>query len=227
MALGSILTLAGYLLATLAGDVTAQPETDKNATFDRIQPDTKNATFDKIVCRELQVVNANGKMVVGISAGDNDGAGFIRVKDADSKAIVVIDADSAGGGAMLINNADGKTAVFMSANSTGGGGLLMYTADGKSTVGMSAGSKSGLIWVNHADGKTAVNISTNDAGNGGQVSVLSKDTKGAIQLSVDEEGGDIGIYSNTDNKTRVRLGINERGNGTINTWDKNGYRTRP
>ncbi|RKU22961.1 hypothetical protein C6499_19190 [Candidatus Poribacteria bacterium] len=36
MAFGSILTLAGYLLATLAGDLTAQPETDKTTVFDKL-----------------------------------------------------------------------------------------------------------------------------------------------------------------------------------------------
>ena len=81
--------------------------------------------------------------------------------------------------------------------------------------------------VNHADGERAVLIGTNDARNGGLVSVYGKSTKGVIQLTANEYGGRMSIFGNTDDKTRVLIGINERGHGTINTWDKNGYRTRP
>ena len=56
MAFGSILTLAGYLLATPTRDVTAQSETDKATVF------------DEIVCRKLNIVDENGKTHIVIGA---------------------------------------------------------------------------------------------------------------------------------------------------------------
>ena len=83
MALGSILTLAGYLLATFASDVTAQPETDKTTVF------------DKIVCRELEVVDADGEGLVWI--GEISSSAFMTVQhpDGEHRAIIMATSDSA------------------------------------------------------------------------------------------------------------------------------------
>jgi hypothetical protein len=166
MAFGSILTLAGYLLATPTRDVTAQSETDKATVF------------DEIYCRELNIVDEDGKTRVTIGTISN-------------------------GGFMSVDNADGRSVVTISTTSSGG-----------------------FMLVNHADGGTAVTIGTSDDKRG-FVSVDGKSTKGLIQLTANEYGGRMSIFGNTDDKTRVLIGINERGHGTINTWDKNGYRTRP
>lgn len=171
MAFGSILTLAGYLLATPTRDVTAQSETDKATVF------------DEIYCRELNIVDENGKTRVTIGTISN-------------------------GGFMSVDNADGRSVVTISTTSRGG-----------------------FMLVNHADGGTAVSIGIGDTSKEGFVTVGSKSTiegrRGSIQLTANEYGGAMNIYGKTDNKTRVVIGINERGHGTINTWDKNGYRTRP
>ena len=69
-ALGGALMFAGYLLATLVGDVTAQSETDKATVVGDVteQSETDKATVvDKIVCRELEVVDADGRRAVWIS----------------------------------------------------------------------------------------------------------------------------------------------------------------
>ena len=147
MALGSILTIAGYLLATLTSDVTAQPETDKSEPL----------IVDEIVCQQLSVVDENNKTCVVIAA--------------------------------VLN--------------------------------------SGFMFINRADGEIGVSITSNDADNGGLVTVFGKSMKGAAQLTANEYGGMLNITGKTDNKSRVLISINERGHGTINTWDKNSYRTRP
>ena len=185
MALGSILTIAGYLLATLTSDVTAQSETDKSEPL----------IVDEIVCRKLRVVDQNDKTGVVI------GAGYMLV------------------------HADGKSVVSIGAFK--GGLMAVYNADGKSVVNIGEVLNSGYMSVNRADGEIAVLISPNDADNAGMVTVHSKSTKVSAQLTANEHGGLLNIFGNTDDKTRVLIGISERGGGTINTWDKNGYRTRP
>ena len=71
MALGSILTIAGYLLATLTSDVTAQSETDKSEPL----------IVDEIVCRKLRVVDENDKTRVEIGA--HFLAGYMHFKTSD------------------------------------------------------------------------------------------------------------------------------------------------
>ena len=208
MAFGSILTIAGYLLATLTSDVTAQPETDKSEPL----------IVDEIVCRKLRVVDQNDKTGVVI------GAGYMVVYHADGKRAVSISAFK--GGLMVVHNTDGKSVVDIGVFRDGGS-MRVNRADGKNVVSINEILNGGCMDVKRADGETAVFISPNDADNAGMVTVHSKSMKVSAQLTANEHGGELNIFGNTDRKTRVRLGINERGHGTINTWDKNGYRTRP
>ena len=183
MAFGSILTLAGYLLATLVGDVTAldefkQEKQPSPVAFDEIPAQSekdKTTVFDKIVCRELQIVDADGRRVVHID--EVLGGGYISVDSVDS--------------------VDGENRIFITANSVSAGMVFMHRGKLYASIGK------------------------------GRIALYSQATKGSIQLGVNEYGGRMKIFGNTDDKTRVLIGINERGYGTINTWDKNGYRTRP
>ena len=77
MAFGSILTLAGYLLATLTGDGTAQSETDKATVF------------DEIVCRKLKIVNADGKTALTLNT-DDMGNGKVSINHPTGKTGIEI-----------------------------------------------------------------------------------------------------------------------------------------
>ena len=232
MALGSILTIAGYLLATLTSDVTAQSETDKSEPL----------IVDEIVCRQLRVVDENDKTRVEIVAYPNGGNVFVR--NADDKSVVYIGAHSDGyvsvreasgkkvvsinaykGGDISVTNASGKKVVNIGAFRDSGY-MKVNRADGENVVNIGEILNGGYMKVNRADGETGVFISPNDGDNGGLVSVYGKEG-GEAQLSANEHGGLLGIYGKTDDKSRVLIGINEKGHGTINTWDKNRYRTRP
>ena len=177
MAFGSILTLAGYLLATIASDVTAQLNLDDFKPIPA--PETKNATFDLITCKRLIVVNEKGIPAVDIDSDSN-------------------------GGSIEVVKANGKTIVKISIDSNGG-----------------------YMEVNHADGGRGVTIGiSDDEDKGGLVSAWGKEG-GSAQLYTNEYGGRVNIISKTDKRSRVLLGINEKGHGSINTWDKNRYRTFP
>ena len=63
---------------------------------------------------------------------------------------------------------------------------------------------------------------------GGSVSVYDKydtnggNSEGAVEIIIDEHGGYVEASSGKGG--RCAVGINEYGNGTVSTWDKNGYR---
>lgn len=202
MALGSILTIAGYLLATLTSDVTAQPKTDKSEPL----------IVDEIVCRKLRVVDPNDKTRVLIN-GTYGGSVFVR--NGEGKNVVVIGAVRLHG-YMKVNHGDGENVVNIG-TSIGKGFISLKSRDSKDSY--TSISSTSMV-ISHRD-KASVVITR------GIIELYDEDRKGGIELDVDKYGGRMRIRGKTDNKARVLLGINERGHGSINTWDKNGYRTRP
>ena len=184
MALGSTLTLAGYLLATLVGDVTAQTEVE---------------TVDQIVCRELKVVDANGKTRFSIGT------------------------DSDGNSRLFILNATGEVAVLI-ATGIGGAGFMSCAHHSKNGVLITAGENGGAISVNHASGEMAIMMGIGDTDKEGVISVKSKDQDGSIQLSASKYGGDMAIFNN-GSKNVLQASVDVTGGGLIRTRDKNFYRT--
>lgn len=74
-AFGATLALAGYLLATLGSDFTAQSETDKATVV------------DEIVCRKSKVVDANGEIRASIDAV-NDSAALL-MSDVNGSVLIM------------------------------------------------------------------------------------------------------------------------------------------
>ena len=72
MFIGCLFTIAGYILASLGGDTTHAQQNEQ--------------VIDKIVCRELEVVNKEGISVFDIKAGE--GGGVVRVKNSDGISVV-------------------------------------------------------------------------------------------------------------------------------------------
>ena len=228
MALGSILTIAGYLLATLTSDVTAQPETDKSEPL----------IVDEIVCRKLRVVGPRDKTRVEI--GPVSDGGYMDFKTFDGAKAIRIDAFLRVN-AMTFWNGD-KTGLVMSAGSDGGdlrtfgaggsGGVSMggvvavWDKNGKRPVVIGSSRDGGYMDVRHTSGTKVVSIGVDMNIKEGFVSVLGKEG-GTAQLGLSEYGGALHISGKTDKKSRILLTISERGHGTINTWDKDRYRTFP
>ena len=81
----------------------------------------------------------------------------------------------------------------------------------------------GRIWVNGKGG--GVILKTEE--HGGSITAYGKDigstTRGAV-VDVGEHGGIVGVYGKGSDKLRAIMGVNEYGNGAVDTWDKNGYR---
>jgi len=127
MFIGCLFTIAGYILASLGGDTTHAQQNEQ--------------VIDKIVCRELEVVNTAGNVVASIASSDN-------------------------GGIMSVQNTAGKVVAFISATDKGGGMSIQNTA-GKNIVAISATKDGGFMGVQNTAGKNVIRFGVTEKGNGG------------------------------------------------------------
>ena len=176
MAFGSILTLAGYLLATIASDVTAQPE--KN-----------NATFDTITCSALEVVNEQGIPVARIAQGAN--GGLVAVKYDSGQSAVTIDAIT-GRPYIQAFYPNGKRAVMIGTYPTHGY-MTFSDNDGQAlaSIGVRVQGQGGFVEVL---GKERGRATLRGTKHGGELTIVGKtDDKSRVLTAVpdyvyDKEG---------------------------------------
>ena len=158
MLIGSLFTLAGYFLATLANN---QPPNAQDST-------TK--VFDKIVCKELEVVNKDGTPIAHIEPSGPFGTGDMTLFDPSGDARARIGA-SVFGGFIILHSPSGKTLrlgnrgdggfmhflseddkemIKLGESEGGGGKMLFYNKDGKALVGIGPNQdrpNNGIIYV--------------------------------------------------------------------------------
>ena len=214
MALGCLFTIIGYILASLSGNpVDAQPQADKS--------EPTIIDVDRVVCRELRVVNDDDKPAVSIGAG-SDG-GYIIVDRASGENAVAISADSKGG-FMSVRHANSKPAVNIGTTFFDGGYISVYHANSKPTVNIGTTSDGGYMAVHHASGEKAAEMAIGIESKEGFIAVKRKDQKGSIQLSASEYGGFMAIF-NKGEQNVLQAGVGDTGSGIITTRDKHGYRT--
>ena len=216
MVLGSILTLAGYLLATPTRDVTAQSETDKSEPL----------IVDEIVCRKLRVVDENDKTRVEIGA--NFLTGYMDFKNSDGVKAISIGAVY-GLKSMTFWN-DDKDGLYIGAVRDSGF-MHVRNSSGEKAVSIRSDENGGRmsIYGNTDDDEPRVELGIGEYG--GQMFILGNgNTDGKPPLrfgfTSDENGGLMVIYG-TDSKARVVSGITEKGNGAISTWYENDYKFFP
>ena len=99
-------------------------------------------------------------------------------------------------------------------------GLTVVDKQGNVAVALDTDDANQVL-VNDKQRKRAVALSSSLIGN--MVAVYNKQGKEAVELTDTEYGGRFNVYNN-QGKKRAGMGVNEYGNGTVNTWDKNGYR---
>lgn len=97
------------------------------------------------------------------------------------------------------------------------------------TVRLAVDQLGGFVkaWTFDKDGKPGAKAELTTTEHGGNVSVWS--AKGTVlipgELGVNEHGGYVHVQG-TRERGKVKMGINEYGNGAVSTWDKNGYRQK-
>ena len=131
MFIGCLFTIAGYILASLGGNTTLAQQGDQ--------------VIDKVVCKQLEVVNEEGKIgvIIGTRPGGITGScGFMEV----------------------YNNAS-KRGVLISAHKRSGS-IDVYNNTGISGVRITAYQQGGHIGVHNNTPKTVVSIGTTENGNG-------------------------------------------------------------
>ncbi len=152
---------------------------------------------EEIRAKRISIVNDAGKEVVWLGASKKgDGGLFIRNKDGASVVNTLV--SESGGGTVTVSNKTGYPIVTMITDEKGDGGVFIRNQDDSYSVGMSVGKTSGGVLIYHKTEYPIIVINASD-----------------------EEGGFIGISDNIGNAI-VGIGENDKGNGEIAVFNKNG-----
>ena len=194
MAFGSILTLAGYLLATIASDVTAQPEKDKTTVF------------DEIVCRKLKIVGENGKAHVEIGVGPKGGDLRINSIDGGTAAVISIN-DDKNGFISVCSGTDSEPRI----------GLTTGEYGGQMTI-FGNGNKGPLLrflFRSNENGGEMRIFGNKLFDEGDRERFIFQSTKNGAKLT---------MSNNTRNDACIGLLVTDSGEGFIGVWDGNEFK---
>ena len=145
MFVGCLFTIiAGYILALLSG-ITIHAQQDEQV-------------IDKIVCRQLEVVNKEGEPVGVIVADENTGGIVIGTHPT---AGVGID-----GGRLFVRNILRQEVAVVMAATEDGGSIGVYNAGEQEVVDINATEDGGLIVFRNAAGEDTVGMGANKDGDG-------------------------------------------------------------
>ena len=151
MFIGCLFTILGYILALLVGSATHAQQDEQ--------------VIDKIVCRELEVVNAAGRTVAGIYSN-----GAIEVRNALGKRVVGIYEDKHGKGVIEVSNAAGNEVVGIKAGADGNGAIEvrnpLEVRNAKRGVDIFVNENGGVLIVYNAAGETVAGIVVDKDGDG-------------------------------------------------------------
>ena len=122
---------------------------------------------------------------------------------------------------LRIVDGDGETKVALGVGERGGF-VGVFDKDGEEwKAALRVGEHGGFVSARGNDGLSGAALSGYE--HGGFVVVAGKDGVRNAQLSVNERGGAVRVYGK-DGNPKVGLGVTEHGNGSVNTWDKDGNR---
>ena len=224
MGFGALIVLIGYSLGTNQSD--------------NVNAQTESSIVEEIVCRQLKVVDEQGKTVAFLGKKENDfdfrhvlniyntkgktvfSAGTTIFKEDDTKGGSAVNNISGDSGTVFVLDRDGKTSIALMTNALGGN-VSVSGPDDKTKAHLMTNALGGRISVSGPDDKTEVRLSAYE--DDGKVEVKKQDG-GSSQLFTNEYGGGLAIF----NKTGENVGqfsVGDRGGGVITTRDKHGYRT--
>ena len=195
--LGGVLVAAGMIISPL----NAQKE-----------------KFGEIECTKLTVADDDGTPKIILVAGDyydalTDEAAAILIHAADFYRTVSVQSTHKEGKRLRY----ARLAVFgRSVGATIGG------INGDSSVLISSDEHGGRVDIQNNEGKKVGLFGVNS--DGGYVDLIGPAEKTQARLFIDKYGGVLEVHGNGDSKGGAVMGINEKGNGAMSTYDKNGYR---
>ena len=145
MFIGCLYTIVGYILVLLLVGSTTNAQQDEQV-------------IDKIVCRQLEVVNKEGEPVGVIVADENTGGIVLGVHPT---AGVGID-----GGFLFVRNILRQEVAVVMAATEDGGDIGVYNAGEQEVVNINATEDGGVIVVRNAAGEDTVGMGANKDGDG-------------------------------------------------------------
>ena len=140
----------------------------------------------------------------------------LRVVDKGGKTVVMMRVDDQGGRVSIIGK-DGNPAWI---NGVGehAGYVHTYSNSGNVVVSLTGDERGGYVKAHGKDGKLRVLLGGGEHGG----AVIATGDGGFAGMAITEHGGRVEF--NGKGEGSAFMGINEYGNGTVATWDKNGYR---
>lgn len=179
--------------------------------------------------RPLVVMGVNdqgGRLAI---FGKQGGAATMHVVKHESSAklggYVGVFADGEGYSAMGVNQYGGSVEVGKDgvaaqiATAENGGSVNLYCKTGNVHFGGFIDPNDLVAIVSKTfDRGVGMSVDERDIG----VNVYSKD--GSARMRVNEYGGVLSVFGKGSKKSKAVIGVNEYGNGAVNTWDKNGFR---
>ena len=136
-----------------------------------------NGVFDRIICRELELVDKDGNKAIGLQS--NDKSNSVNVYDRQ-----------------------GNVATILGSIDNLGSGLSIYDKQKKLAVGLSSIDKSNGLSVYDRQGNVAVELSSHDE-KGSVMGVYDKYGNKATGLSANESGRGIDIYDKHGNRVMI------------------------
>ena len=170
MCVGALIAFAAYLLGNVNDNINAQS-----------QPQLP--VIDKIVVRQLEVVDTNGNTIAVLGKRDLPlgMADILRVYDGAGKSIIVL-AQGTDGGMVHVFDKEGKnSSASLGISANAGFVQALDEAGGKSVL------QGGVVGVYHREGKSGVLLNTDV--NGGNITVADKNGIFGVVLDISSDGG--------------------------------------
>ena len=186
MLIGCLFTLAGYFLASLGGTVSQTNKVHAQQNAEQV--------IDKIVCRELTVVDENGTPIASLKPNKDP---FFP------------------GGSLRFYNFEGQETVRLDSSISGSGSLRFYNLKGQETIRLN--SSPATLSLNDSEGKSAVFLAATGGDVGGFLSLygerkfFGEKKKGGVLLNAYE------LVITDGGKHTVRLSGDL--NGTLSLYD--------
>ena len=160
MVLGALIALFGYFLGTASNEIEAQ-----------LEP----SVLDKVVCRNLEIVDSQGKSIASFGRKKRkEGISILRIYDAEGRTVIDLLNDDAGG-VVAIGDKDGKIRALMF-NNDAGGVIAVRNKNDDLAASMLNDDAGGVVLVRGKNGEADAAMLNNDAGG----VVVARDTFGNI-----------------------------------------------
>lgn len=171
-------------------------------SFFPLQVQSQRDSLGEITCTGLRVVDSNGDSAIHL--GFDGKGGLIEVWEKGFRRM---------------------PRVWMGVGEHGGGIDVKGKGKNLGGVTLKVNTQGGLVGVFGSGDEDSGQAIMRIESRAGKVSAFKQGKNtGHAHMTVDVHGGNFGVYGNGSSLSRAIMGVNEYGNGVVNTWDKNGYR---